>query len=87
MSASLPEFVSWFLHEFHSKWNESLVESHCILARISLLVSDIKCFVWIGYCLFYFFENCSPTSLAPLFIALFDTVLNLLILIFCQFYS
>lgn len=87
MSASSPAFASWFLNAFHSEWEESLVDSHCILACISLLVSDIKHFVWIGDCLFYFFENCSLTSLAPLFVALFDAVFNLLILIFCQFYS
>lgn len=55
MSASLPAFVSWFLNEFHSEWEESLVDSHCVLAHISLLLSDIKPSVWIGYCLFYFF--------------------------------
>lgn len=57
MSAPLPGFVSCFLNESHSEWEESLVDSPCSLVCISWLVSDIKHFVWIGYCLFYFFSE------------------------------
>lgn len=53
MSAPLPGFVSCFLNESHSEWEESLVDSHCSLVCISWLVSDIKHFVWMSVLLFF----------------------------------